>query len=346
MQRAMPLKREVSIPYHGMSFHLPWASSLFSPPASTTEDNRPTSRHTSIPPANEAHTTVETLTDKCGPSLAQGTDTVCPQLESVSENSALEFRSREGEKEDVSEFITDNLAVSEVGSPRDEGQTLQSTSRPNQPSPGSPANPRPSRKSRISLAIQFKGVCSPPQPSHNDTNSTHTAAIKNMPSSQLLKPSDFVEPEPAANESLASFSQASMCEGSVTGEWSKTLKVKGDGGSSDVEGMLTQESEGERERESEAQVDSCTGSSCEYGGERGCEGESGDLCAAGDHGENGELCASGESSEGEVEGPRMGLSSAQLEKSISLHQRSIHRNRVCFSVCVCVHAIMRVRVCV
>ena len=44
--------------------------------------------------------------------------------------------------------------------------------------------------------------------------------------------------------------------------------------------------------------------------------------------------SSDDGGEGEREGARMGLSAAQLEETISLHQRNTHRNRVGLSFAV------------
>ena len=185
--------------------------------------------------------------------------------------------------------------------------------------PPTPQTPRTPRKSRISLAIQFKGVCThSPQ---EDRVTPHKTTAVNSP---LMRPSDFTQPKPSSTERVSAGQSPTGCVSTHVGGGVQRVR------DSECEAVVTQ---------------ACEGDMTVCGG----EGElllSEPLVSDSGDGEEWELCASGDSSEddeGRCEGVRMGFSSAQLKKSISVHMKNIHRNKVslylvrfCHCVCVCV----------
>ena len=195
------------------------------------------------------------------------------------------------------------------------------------PSPGKTT--RSPRKSRISLAIQFKGVCLSPQSVQEvgDKSTTtpwkspgelalgrFTAQQSTTPTSssgktstgdveakiQLHKNADVTLQTMKSGENERKFSSSGSEDEVLTQVSEEEFEGCGPVSLSSMPPLLSDSSEGEREGE--------------VGMKERVEFPDG--------------VSSDEEGEGELEGARMGLTAAQLEMSISLHQRNTHRNGV------------------
>ena len=187
-----------------------------------------------------------------------------------------------------------------------------------------PTTPRSSRRSRISLAIQFRGVPTPPERRPNVSPIEKTTPPPDGDSLVLTA-------SPGGVPGLAAIEGEVNCSGKVD---SGGGEMAGDGLRGSASPALTQVSELEDcnlsdslslpESENEAvarepHTPSPIGNNSSPLVDCGMdEKEAGGVVSSED-----------EEVEGVCEGVRMGRSAADIEKSIALHQRNTHRNRVC-----------------
>ena len=240
----------------------------------------------------------------------------------VANDSAVDIRAEEADSqpEDQGKLELANDSAVDI---RAASLPLESLQSPPSPAPTpvvtptKERTPRTLRKSRISLAIQFKGVCPLPQ-GHCDTTSQ-----RNTISANLMKPGYFT----ASPAEVGSAEARVHCESKSSESGAQLLKDKDmEAEKSSSEGVLTQVSDdmGDYDIVSEEPQSLHASLKAEGEGEKEMMTERVGL--------SGEASSEGE----ELEGTRMGRSAAQLEKSISLHQRTTHRNRVCVTATVTV----------
>ena len=225
------------------------------------------------------------------------------------------------------------------------------TCTPPHPHPHTPIEKNP-RSKRISLAIQFRGVCSPQSVQGGGCTSTAqdtpcTLGTSNITpaSAVLLKPRDFISPSPSTSSEQQSNTRVkakgmvanSEIDNFATEYVGSALEPASTFEERDAQSPLTQVSD--TEDYGQDLSDSCalmgSGSNEEDRGTLGsiehaqseAQSQHHLLCSAAS-----DAVQSCDEDEVVSMGARMGRSTDELEKSIAVHQRNIHRNRVCMCV--------------
>ena len=262
----------------------------------------------------------------------EGEPTVSAQTTAIADNHNSGTPAKLSPSENIAKAEVANAPAVETEAkspPPAESQSLQSPSCAGPPflSPVSSAKtPRSSRKQRILLAIQFKGVCSSSPSAQEFADTTTTQRISGDREYSLMSPSHFTPGK------------------TLTGDADAKIHFIKDAGVAAEQLMKCKEAQHELRCSASPEVltqddfEDCgplclsptmppllINTDCSSEGSEGeREGREDFLDSVSSAGGT----SSDDGGEGEREGARMGLSAAQLEEAISLHQRNTHRNRV------------------
>ncbi|CAI8051743.1 hypothetical protein GBAR_LOCUS28314 [Geodia barretti] len=257
----------------------------------------------------------------------EGEPTVSTQTTDIADNHNSGASAKLSPSENIAVVNAPAVETEAKSPPPAKSQSLQSPSCAGQPflSPVSSAKtPTSSRKSRISLAIQFKGVCSSSPSAQEFAATTTPQKVSEDREYTLMRPSHFMQQSitpPSSGKTLTGDADAIIKDAGVAAELMKRKETQHELRCSASQEILTQD-----------YFEDC-GPLClsptmppllintDYSNEdsEGQREEREDFL---------DSVSSDDGGEGEREGARMGLSAAQLEETISLHQRNTHRNRV------------------